>query len=430
MAPTLKCTEESVQHRNPRSLEMNTSRINREPCHNAVTVPSNFQTQRGDGSATPTSHEDGAELLTATAQQNENQAYVPSVVSCFVSSMSRVLSPVWRVIRAIQTPQITDNQPQQYEGLLDQIKMMQDQLFEMKTMEEQVNATVAEVQEAVGQGLRGIKKELRRNLVKEEKAAGKPKQKLNMYNVHVKEECKRLKALGSDKKWFQEAAVTWKMMSVEEKSRRYGGLLAQNNERSEREMESWRESRGYTVEDRKPAAKPTPEELAATQEPPQSHPEESSAPTGSTDLGEGYTLSPYEQQRLDRIERNEERLKNLKLLSTTGVEAQESGGFLSRNGGKSSVTSKKRRGKKRKNTDPPSRRSPRKNRLDNDSSAEVPCPVGYKFVRSVPSSSLHAGYDRMTEVVGVDGEWRHCKYTDYNGKERLSKLLLRTIQEA
>lgn len=208
MAPTLKCTEESSQHRNPRALEMNSSRSNREPRHNSVTVPANVQTQRGDGSATPTTHEVGTEFMTADVQQHENQANNRSW-------WSHVVSSVWRVVRSIQLPQIADNRPQQYEGLLDHIKAMQDQLFELKTREEQFNATVAEtVQEAIGQALRNelpksIKKELKRNQVKEERAAGKPRQKLkNLYNVHVSEECKRLKASGLSeaKLWFKEGS--------------------------------------------------------------------------------------------------------------------------------------------------------------------------------------------------------------------------------
>eukprot|EP00573_Skeletonema_grethae_P013514 CAMPEP_0201695056 /NCGR_PEP_ID=MMETSP0578-20130828/7124_1 /ASSEMBLY_ACC=CAM_ASM_000663 /TAXON_ID=267565 /ORGANISM="Skeletonema grethea, Strain CCMP 1804" /LENGTH=138 /DNA_ID=CAMNT_0048180831 /DNA_START=295 /DNA_END=707 /DNA_ORIENTATION=+ len=137
MAPTLKYTEESSEHKNPRALEMNTSRSNREPRLNAVAVPANFQTQRVDGSATPTTHEVCTELMTATAEQHENQANNRSWWSRFVS-------PVWRVVRSIQLPQIAGNRPQQHEGLLDRNKTMQDQLSELKTRDEQFNEIFAE----------------------------------------------------------------------------------------------------------------------------------------------------------------------------------------------------------------------------------------------------------------------------------------------
>lgn len=248
---------------------------------------------------------------------------------------------------------------------------------------------------------------MKRNQVKEERAAGKPKRELTLYNVHVIEQSKILKTSGlSFGEKSKTYSKTWKMMTPEESSRRYGDSLTQYNEQRKREMESWRESHGYPVEDRKPAAKPTPEELAATQEPPQSAPEES-APTAAAAAatsGEGYTLSTYEQLREAKIARNNKHMRSLGLLSPPDVEAQGRGGFLSRSAG----ASKKRREKKRKNTSgQPLRRSPRENRHGNafsNDSAEAQCPVGYMFLRSVPPSSLHEGYDCMTEVVGVDGE--------------------------
>lgn len=130
MAPTLKCTEEFSQHRNHRASKMNTSRSNREPRHNAVTVPASVQTQRGDGSNTPSTREVGTELMTATAQQHENQANTRSWWSYFVS-------PVRRFVRSIQLPQIATNRPQQDDVILDHIKAMQVQLDELKAREEQ-----------------------------------------------------------------------------------------------------------------------------------------------------------------------------------------------------------------------------------------------------------------------------------------------------
>eukprot|EP00984_Skeletonema_dohrnii_P006441 scaffold2300_cov116-Skeletonema_dohrnii-CCMP3373.AAC.9 len=79
-----------------------------------------------------------------------------------------------------------------------------------------------------------------------------------------------------------------------------------------------------------------------------------------------------------------------------------------------------------------SRRKLSHNLLDNnrgqDGSTE--CPVGYRFIRSVPPSKYRAGYDCDAEVVEVDGDWRRCKYVDFRGKERIGKLKLRTIQDA
>ena len=340
--------------------------------------------------------------MTATTQQHENQA-TPTLWSRFVS-------PVWRMVRTTQPPQIPDYQMPQSEALslLGEIKTAQDQILEqqqaLKTREEQLNATVEEtvrekLQEVVGQGIAGmlrnelpkvIKQEFRRKQVKEEKAAGKPKKNWNLYNIHVMEERKRLKELGSEEDLFRVAAMTWKMISDEERWRRYGDLFTRNKERYERELEGWRERRRNPDDEKKPAAKPTPEELAATaatdhaqepHQPPHEEPIAAAAGPGASD--EGYQRSTYEQQVQDNIARNRERMRSLGLLSTTGVEAQGNGGFLSST---SNATSKKRKNKKRKNTsDQPARRSPRKlshNHLGNDrsvGSTELLCPVGYKL---------------------------------------------------
>jgi len=70
------------------------------------------------------------------------------------------------------------------------------------------------------------------------------------------------------------------------------------------------------------------------------------------------------------------------------------------------------------------------NNRSQNGSTELQCPVGYRFIRSVPPSKYRAGYDCDAEVVEVDGDWRHCKYVDFRGKERIGKLKLRTIQDA
>eukprot|EP00985_Skeletonema_marinoi_P026171 scaffold20062_cov158-Skeletonema_marinoi.AAC.2 len=453
MAPTLTRTEaeepKSDQRRQPRTSAMNASRISEEARQDAATAPANVQTQRVDDITTPATHhasEDAHDHVATelTTHQHENQATVPNWWSRFVS-------PVWRMVRTTQPPQIPDYQMPQSEALslLSEIKTAQDQILEhqqaLKTREEEFNATVEEtvreqLQEVVGQGIAGllrnelpkvIKQEFRRKQVKEEKAAGKPKKNCHMYNIHVSEERKRLKELGSEEDLFRVAAMTWKMISDEERWRRYGDLFTRNKERYERELEGWRERRRNPDDEKKPAAKPTPEELAATaatghsqepHQPPHEEPIAAAAGPGASD--EGYQRSTYEQQVQDNIARNRERMRRLGLLSTTAST--------------SNATSKKRKKKKRKNTsDQLARRSPRKlshNLLGNDrsqdGSTELQCPVGYRFIRSVPPSNYRDGYDCEAEVVEVDGDWRHCKYADSSGKERFSKLKLRTIQEA
>jgi len=465
MAPTLSRTEaeepKSDQRRQPRTSAMNASRINEEARQDAATTPANVQTQRVDGSTTPATHQASgeahyhvaAELMTATTQQHENQA-TPTLWSRFVS-------PVWRMVRTTQPPQIPDYQTPQSEALslLGEIKTVQSQIREqqqamktqqqaMKIREEEFNATVEEtVREVVGQGIAGtlrnellkvIKLEFRRKQVKEEKAAGKPRRPWSLINIHVMEESKRLKGLKSEEKseeaFIQVATRSWNKMSEEERMRLYGDTRTRDKERYEREQEEW--SRRNPDDEKKPAAKPTPEELAATavtdpsQEPHQPpHEVPIAAAAGPDASDEGYQRSPYEQFVQDKRARNQEHMRRL------GLEAQGNEGFLSST---SNATSKKRTKKKRKNTsDQSARRSPRKlshnllgNNRSQDGSTELQCPVGYRFIRSVPPSKYRAGYDCDAEVVEVDGDWRHCKYVDFRGKERVGRLLLRTIQDA
>jgi len=457
MAPTLTRTEaeepKSDQRRQPRTSAMNASRISEEARQDAATAPANVQTQRVDDITTPATHhasEDAHDHVATelTTHQHENQATVPNWWSRFVS-------PVWRMVRTTQPPQIPDYQMPQSEALslLGGIKTAQDQILEQqqalktreeefKTRKEEFNATVEEtvreqLQEVVGQGIAGllrnelpkvIKQEFRRKQVKEEKAAGKPRKNWSLLNIHVMEERKRL---GPVQDLFQVASRPWNEMSEEERWRRYGDLFTLDKERYKRELEGWRERRRNPDDEKKPAAKPTPEELAATaatdhsqepHQPPHEEPIAAAAGPGASD--EGYQRSTYEQQVQDNIARNQERMRRLGLLSTTAST--------------SNVTSKKRKKKKRKNTsDQSARRSPRKlshNLLGNDrsqdGSTELQCPVGYRFIRSVPPSNYRDGYDCEAEVVEVDGDWRHCKYDDSIGTERFSKLKLRTIQEA
>ncbi|KAK1738977.1 hypothetical protein QTG54_010293 [Skeletonema marinoi] len=432
MAPTLTRTEaeepKSDQRRQPRTSAMNASRISEEARQDAATAPANVQTQRVDDITTPATHhasEDAHDHVATelTTHQHENQATVPNWWSRFVS-------PVWRMVRTTQPPQIPDYQMPQSEALslLGEIKTAQDQILEhqqalktreeeFKTRMEEFNATVEELQEVVGQGFAGllrnelpkvIKQELRRKQVKEEKAAGKPKKNCHMYNIHVSEERKRLKELGPVRDLFQVASRSWGEMSEEERMRQYGDIFTRNKERYERELEGWRERRRNPDDEKKPAAKPTPEELAATaatdhsqepHQPPHEEPIAAAAGPGASD--EGYQLSPYEQMVQDKRARNQENMRRLGLLSTTAST--------------SNATSKKRKKKKRKNTsDQPARQSPRKlshNLLGNDrsqdGSTELQCPVGYRFIRSVPPSNYRDGYDCEAEVVEVDGD---CEY--------------------
>mmetsp|Transcript_31031 Transcript_31031/g.53053 ORF Transcript_31031/g.53053 Transcript_31031/m.53053 type:complete len:116 (+) Transcript_31031:2241-2588(+) len=95
--------------------------------------------------------------------------------------------------------------------------------------------------EVIGQGIAGmLRNEPRRNW---SLAAGKPKKNWSLYNIHVIEEHKRLKALGSQQNLFQVASRSWKEMSEEDRMRRYGDIYTLDQERYEREMEEWRERR-------------------------------------------------------------------------------------------------------------------------------------------------------------------------------------------
>ena len=427
MAPTLKSTEAegsaSEQHQQSR-MEMDISRTNEGvPRHNAVTTPVNSQTQRVDGSSslatTHQTNEDArTELATAAAEQHENQATV-------TTWWSPLVSPLSRLVGAITQPRhIPVNQSQQYESLLNLMNTMRAEILEqgraVKDYKAEINAKLQEYQ-------RDQKKEYRRNRVKQEKAAGKPTRVKSEYNFHVKEVSKRLKAEGSDKNVIEYSAMTWKMTSVQARSRLYSDMVAQDRERYEREMKLY-ESRRYAdpAEDRKPAADPTPEELAATaedgrkpaaeptpeelaaiaaadhpQEPSQLNHEEPVAAVAVEGLGGsdgGYQPSEYEQQRERNIARNEERLRSLGLQSESicAVKARKS--------------SKKR--KKRNNAlETPSRRSPRKPRhnllVDSSGAAALQCPVGYEFTHFVPPSIYHDGYACVAEVVRVEGE---CEY--------------------
>jgi len=131
----------------------------------------------------------------------------------------------------------------------DEVKKMKE---EMKTREEELNVKVEEtvrekLRVAVDQLPKVIKKEIKREAkkekVKKEKAAGKPKRNWSLYNIHVMEERKRLKALGSEQDLFQVAARSWREMSEEDRMRRYGDILTLDKQRYEREMEEWRERR-------------------------------------------------------------------------------------------------------------------------------------------------------------------------------------------
>ncbi len=110
---------------------------------------------------------------------------------------------------------------------------------------------------------------------------------MSEYNFHLKETFKKLKELSggemSREEMFQEAVRTWKEMSRETREELYGDLAMQDKERHDREMEvyhpeldAWRERRGIPIDERKPAAKPTPEELVTTAV--TDHPQESSHP--------------------------------------------------------------------------------------------------------------------------------------------------------
>ncbi|KAK1738978.1 hypothetical protein QTG54_010294 [Skeletonema marinoi] len=535
----------------------------------------------------------------------------------------------------------------------EQAQKTQDEVKKMKEeinvkVEETVREQLRELRVAVDQEVEGmlrkklpkeikkeIKREAKKEKVKKEKAAGKPKKNWSLYNIHVMEERKRLKALGSEQDLFQVASRSWKEMSEEDRMRRYGDIFTLDKERYEREMEVWWEERKVPADQRKPAAKHSPPELAATADTQefatdapietQSPPEES-APTAATvgpgDPDEGYQLSEYEQFVQDKRARNQEHMQRLGLgggsLSRSGNTAmaassvrgnrnteepavdptegnlnvqgsspsassnnegreadtdhsqepsqpppevhplpqqqvqppeamqqppppqrppagaiaplvggwqsdkhiadrremaakmngwkkyplrrndalgsaaarrlQESTASLASNGDGNTqelppVSSRLPRGKKRKNHAPywfrnapvyelegytdgtplkagyvwveydsgvavqvkedevekrlPPRSSRRKlshnllgNNRSQNGSTELQCPVGYRFIRSVPPSKYRDGYDCDAEVVEVDGDWRHCKYVDFRGKERIGKLKLRTIQDA
>eukprot|EP00577_Skeletonema_sp_RCC1716_P005207 CAMPEP_0113371464 /NCGR_PEP_ID=MMETSP0013_2-20120614/26_1 /TAXON_ID=2843 ORGANISM="Skeletonema costatum, Strain 1716" /NCGR_SAMPLE_ID=MMETSP0013_2 /ASSEMBLY_ACC=CAM_ASM_000158 /LENGTH=805 /DNA_ID=CAMNT_0000253313 /DNA_START=6644 /DNA_END=9061 /DNA_ORIENTATION=- /assembly_acc=CAM_ASM_000158 len=599
---------------------------------------------------------------------------------------------------------------------------------EVKKMKEELNVKVEEtvreqLRVAVDQEVEGmlrkklpkvikkeIKREAKKEKVKKEKAAGKPKKNWSLFNIHVMEERKRLKALGPVRDLFQVASRSWGEMSEEERTRQYGDIFTLDKERYEREMEGWWNERKILADQRKPAAKPSPEELAATADPQEfaadapietrSPPEESApiaATVGPGDPDEGYQLSPYEQMVQDKRARNQEHMRRLGLgggslsrigktamagssvrgnrnteepavdptvgnlnvqgsspsassnnkgreantdhpqepfqplseepvaaaaaenlpqvvvnsfagvshsqhrsihtpdlhpiaIAPSGTEAtlndvvfppptttivinrrqevhgatvaldeertgdpsratypeavpflgverisqeeqpvhaeevrqsnsvpeaaslpeidanhhrdntegavgsasarrlQESTASLASNGDGNtqelpSVSARRPRGKKRKNHSPywfrnapvyelegytdgtplqagfvwveydsgiavqvkevelgkklPPRNSRRRlshnllgNNRSQNGSTELQCPVGYRFIRSVPPSKYRAGYDCDAEVVEVDGDWRHCKYVDFRGKERIGKLKLRTIQDA
>eukprot|EP00984_Skeletonema_dohrnii_P007150 scaffold2581_cov84-Skeletonema_dohrnii-CCMP3373.AAC.5 len=85
--------------------------------------------------------------------------------------------------------------------------------------------------EVIGQGIVGmLRNKPRRNW-------------RSLYHIHVMEERRRLKALGSEQNLFQVAARSWREMSEEERWRRYGDIYTLDQERYEREMEEWRERR-------------------------------------------------------------------------------------------------------------------------------------------------------------------------------------------
>jgi predicted DNA-binding ArsR family transcriptional regulator len=150
---------------------------------------------------------------------------------------------------------------------------------EVKKMKEEFNVMVEEklrekLLETVDQKIEGllreklpkaIKKEVKREKVKKEKAEGKPKFYWSMYNIHVSEERKRLGETSSKEFLFKVAAQSWWGMSEAEKWRRYGDMFNQGKERYEREMDLWKE-RKVPADERKPAAKPVAEEQAIAQE--------------------------------------------------------------------------------------------------------------------------------------------------------------------
>jgi hypothetical protein len=70
---------------------------------------------------------------------------------------------------------------------------------------------------------------------------------------------------------FQDAGRTWKEMSSDRRVELYADLVMRDKERHDRETEvyhreldGWRERRGLSIDERKPAAKSTPEELVTT----------------------------------------------------------------------------------------------------------------------------------------------------------------------
>jgi len=192
----------------------------------------------------------------------------------------------------------------------EQAQKTQDEVEKMKEeLNVKVNETVREqLQEVVGQGIGGllrndlskvikkeIKREAKKEKVKKEEAAGKPKKNLSLFNIHVREEGKRL---GPVRDLFQVASRSWREMPEKDRMRLYGDILTLDKQRYEREMEGWWEERKVPADQRKPAAKPSPEDLAATADPQefatdapietQSPPEES-APIAAT-VGPGEQI--------------------------------------------------------------------------------------------------------------------------------------------
>mmetsp|Transcript_14870 Transcript_14870/g.22991 ORF Transcript_14870/g.22991 Transcript_14870/m.22991 type:complete len:858 (-) Transcript_14870:120-2693(-) len=226
---------------------------------------------------------------------------------------------------------------------------------ELKDFRRKVEETVVKIQAAADEEreitFKAIKKEhkkaVRREKFKEEKKAGKPKKALSYYNIHVKEEGLRLKASGSKEDVFQVASLSWKELDDEEILERYGSVHKLDKERYDREMKEWEKKCEVPVDQRKLAAKPTSLENDATADPRESivdnpnashlTPEESVPTAGAAagpDASDEVSLSSYEQQRLSRIARNNERSECLGLQSPI----------------LSNATSKKGREKRRKNS--------------------------------------------------------------------------------
>ena len=223
----------STQVQNAENQGSSTPQVSQRPQLNQLTMYQIHRVQQNQEALLSSIHNVQETLATNQATLFTNQATLISDNKTFMEAFTRELG------------RVEDHSNAQFQEMRDEfdekIKPLQEAIVKMDKAE----------------------KKRRREKIKQEKDAGKPKKVMSLYNAHVQMISKMLKEQDSKENLMKVSSRTWKEMSREDLEMRRN-LRAIDKERYEREYRVYLDRRSNgNVDERKPAAKPTPEELVA-----------------------------------------------------------------------------------------------------------------------------------------------------------------------